>query len=33
MRVLTVTPTFFPIIGGAELLIRDVLNDWSEDHA
>lgn len=33
MQVLAVTPTFFPIIGGAELLIRDVLNVWSEDHS
>jgi glycosyltransferase involved in cell wall biosynthesis len=32
MRVLAVSPTFFPIVGGAELLIRDVLNVWSEQH-
>lgn len=32
MRLLAVTPTFFPIVGGAELLIRDVLNVWSEEH-
>lgn len=32
MRVLVATPTFFPIVGGAELLIRDVLNAWAEEH-
>lgn len=32
MRVLVISPTFFPIVGGAELLIRDVLNVWSERH-
>ena len=32
MRILVSTPTFFPIVGGAELLIRDVLNVWSEQH-
>lgn len=32
MRVLVTTPTFFPILGGAELLIKDVLNTWSEEH-
>ena len=32
MRILVSTPTFFPIVGGAELLIRDVLEVWAEDH-
>lgn len=32
MRALVISPTFFPIVGGAELLIRDVLNVWSERH-
>jgi glycosyltransferase involved in cell wall biosynthesis len=32
MRILAITPTFFPIVGGAELLIRDVGNVWSDAH-